>query len=89
MWDEISAAALIDPSIITSQQELYVNVDIDHGPGYGQTIFVEPEMESFSGPARERKMPSWWRVATVQWDLDLEKFYKMYVDLMSRHPEEK
>ena len=89
MWDEISAAALIDPSIITSQRELYVNVDIDHGPGYGQTIFVEPEMERFSGPDQKRKMPSWWRVATVQWDLDLEKFYKMYVDLMSRHPEEK
>ncbi len=75
MWDEISAMAVIDPSIITSQQELYVNVDIDHGSGYGQTIFIEKEV----------KAPSWfWKPATVQWDLDKERFYKAYVDLMSR-----
>ena len=41
MWDEISVLAFLDPSIITKQQELYVNIDIDHGPSYGQTIFVE------------------------------------------------
>jgi inosine-uridine nucleoside N-ribohydrolase len=40
MWDEISVAAFLDPSIITEQKKLYVNVDIDHGPSYGQTIFV-------------------------------------------------
>ncbi len=88
MWDEISAAALIDPSIITDQQELYVNIDIDHGPSYGQTIFVEKEVRGFNS-VQERKMPSWWRVATVQWDLDKEKFYKMYVDLMSMHPKKR
>lgn len=75
MWDEIAAAALADPSIITRQQELYVNVDIGHGAGYGQTIFVEKEV----------KVPSWWKLATVQWDLDTQRFYKMYIDLMSRN----
>jgi hypothetical protein len=29
-------------------------------------------------------MPSWWRVATVQWDLDLKKFYEQFVTLMTR-----
>jgi len=85
MWDEIAAVALLDPSIITRQQQLYVNIDIDHGPGYGQTIFVEAEMPGAQGqPATRRKMPSWWRVATVQWDLDLRKFYDTFVELMSR-----
>jgi inosine-uridine nucleoside N-ribohydrolase len=85
MWDEIAAVALLQPSIITKQQELYVNIDIDHGPGYGQTIFVEAEIPAGQGqPAQPRKMPSWWRVATVQWDLDLPKFYNLFVDLMSR-----
>lgn len=75
MWDEIAAGALIDPSIITDQMELFVNVDIDHGASYGQTIFMEKEV----------KAPSWfWKVATVQKDLDLDRFYKLYVDLMSR-----
>ena len=85
MWDEISVLAFLDPSIITRQQELYVNIDIDHGPGYGQTIFVEKEMPGPpAGQPRTRKMPSWWQVATVQWDLDLTKFYDQFVELMSR-----
>jgi inosine-uridine nucleoside N-ribohydrolase len=87
MWDEIAALAWMDPSIITRQQELYVNIDIDHGASYGQTIFVEKEQETGQGrPPVERKMPAWWKVATVQWDLDTAKFYKMYVDLMTRPP---
>ncbi len=85
MWDEIAAVAWLDATIITSQQELFVNIDIDHGAGYGQTIFVEKEIAGPPGqPATIRTMPSWWRVATVQWDLDLPKFYSAFVDLMSR-----
>ena len=61
MWDEIAAAAVIDPSIITQQQELQVNIDIDHGATYGQTIFMEKTV----------KAPPWlWKVSTVQVDLD-------------------
>ena len=87
MWDEISAIAWMDPSIITSQQPLFVNIDIDHGASYGQTIFVEAEMSGGQGqPAVPRKMPPWWRVATVQWDLDTARFYAKYVELMSRPP---
>jgi hypothetical protein len=33
---------------------------------------------------RPRKMASWWQVATVQWDLDLPKFYEQFFQLMSR-----
>ena len=44
-------------------------------PSYGQTIFMEKTV----------KAPSWlWKVSTVQVDLDKDKFYKLYVDLMSR-----
>jgi len=84
MWDEISVAAFLDPSIITEQKELYVNIDIDHGASYGQTIFVEKELRRRGPEARVREMPSWWRVATVQFDLDLDRFYQMYIDLMTR-----
>jgi len=87
MWDEISAIAWMDPSIITSQQELFVNIDIDHGASYGQTIFVEKETGGGHGkPGVTRKMPPWWQVATVQWDLDTRRFYDKYVELMSRPP---
>jgi purine nucleosidase len=85
MWDEIAVLAFLDPSIITKQQQLYVNIDIDHGAGYGQTIFVESVMPGPPGqPPRPRKMASWWQVATVQWDLDLPKFYEQFFQLMSR-----
>jgi hypothetical protein len=31
-------------------------------------------------------MEPWWKLSTVQWDLDTAKFYKMYIDLMSKPP---
>jgi inosine-uridine nucleoside N-ribohydrolase len=73
MWDEIAAAAFLDPSIITSAKELYVNIDIDHGAGYGQTIFLDKGIAA----------PPWWKPATVQFDLDTGKFYDLYVRLMT------
>jgi len=73
MWDEIAAAAFLDPSIITSEKDLYVNIDIDHGAGYGQTIFL----------GQGTSAPEWWKPATVQLDLDTNKFYDMYVRLMT------
>jgi purine nucleosidase len=84
MWDEIAALAYLDPTLITSQQNLYVNIDIDHGASYGQTIFVEAEVPGPDGKMAPRKMPTWWHVATVQWDLDLPRFYDMFAALMSR-----
>jgi inosine-uridine nucleoside N-ribohydrolase len=73
MWDEIAVAAFLDPSIITDQKQLYVNVDTEHGASYGQTIFVDKDV----------KVPSWWKLATVQFDLNTDKFYDMYVGLMT------
>jgi len=84
MWDEVSVAALIDPSIIVEQKDLFVNVDISHGASYGQTIFVEKTTRGPSGEQVERKMPPWWKPATVQFDLDLKKFHRLYIDLMTR-----
>jgi purine nucleosidase len=74
MWDEIAAAALIDPSIITGQKKLYMDIDIDHGASYGKTLFWDA-----SAP-----VPPFLRLANVQFDIDTEKFYKIYTDLMTR-----
>jgi purine nucleosidase len=76
MWDELSAAAMIDPSMITRQEELYVDIDIDHGPSYGQTLFWKPGTE----------LPPYERKATVQFDVDAKKLYDLYVQLMTRPP---
>jgi purine nucleosidase len=90
MWDEIAALAWMDPSIITKQDQLYVNIDIDHGASYGQTIFVEATVPGADGRTMmPRKMPAWWQVSTVQWDLDTAKFYKKYIELMSLPPRQR
>jgi hypothetical protein len=53
---------------------LYVDVDIDHGAGYGNTLFWEAT----------NSVPPYERLATVQFDLDTERFYRIYIDLMTR-----
>jgi len=74
MWDELSAAALADPSIITGEKQLYVDIDIDHGPSYGETLFWAPGSE----------VPPYERPATVQFDVNTQKFYDLYVKLMTQ-----
>ncbi len=76
MWDEIAGAALIDPSIITGQKSLYMDIDVDHGASYSKTIFCDAKT----------KVPPYVRLANVQFDIDAEKFYKIYMDLMTRAP---
>ena len=38
MWDELAAAAWIDPSLITKRETRYMSVDLDRGAGYGNTL---------------------------------------------------
>ena len=76
MWDELSAAAMVDPSIITGQKELYVDIDVDHGPSYGETLFWAPGTP----------LPSYERIATVQFDVDTKKLYDLYIKLMTQPP---
>jgi purine nucleosidase len=76
MWDELSAAALIDPSIITKSRQLYTDIDVDHGPSYGVTLFWP----------RQAVLPPYERLATVQFDLDLPQFNSLFLGLMMRPP---
>jgi inosine-uridine nucleoside N-ribohydrolase len=38
MWDELLAASLVDPSVITKSETMYLDADISHGPSYGHTV---------------------------------------------------
>jgi purine nucleosidase len=42
MWDELAAEAWLDPSIITKEQLLYMDISLDRGASYGDTL-VWPE----------------------------------------------
>jgi purine nucleosidase len=73
MWDELAAAAWIDPSLITKQETRYMSVDIDHGAGYGNTLtWTESDKPKTAA-----------QPVVIQVDLDKEKFYEMFVNLMS------
>jgi inosine-uridine nucleoside N-ribohydrolase len=73
MWDELAAAAWISPSLITKQEIRYMSVDIDHGAGYGNTLtWTEADKPKTAA-----------QPVTIQVDLDNDKFYEMFVNLMS------
>jgi purine nucleosidase len=73
MWDELAAAAWIDPSLITKHETRYMSVDLDRGAAYGNTL-------TWTGKDKPK-------VATqpveIQDDLDTEKFNRMFITLMS------
>ncbi|MGB9465971.1 MAG: nucleoside hydrolase [Candidatus Acidiferrum sp.] len=74
LWDELAAVAWLDPSIITKWQKLYIDVEVDHGASYGDTLTWGPGQQPGMGES----------LVEVQRDLDKEKFYKEYVDLLTR-----
>ena len=72
MWDELAAAAWIDPSLITRKETRYMSVDVDHGAGYGNTLtWTDNDKPKLTVQPVE-----------IQVDLDRDKFYRMFVDLM-------
>jgi inosine-uridine nucleoside N-ribohydrolase len=74
LWDELAAVAWLDPSIITKSRKLYIDVETDHGAGYGNTLTWTPGRQPGLGEV----------LAEIQDDLDKDKFYKEYTDLLSR-----
>jgi inosine-uridine nucleoside N-ribohydrolase len=74
LWDELAAVAWLDPSLITKWQKIYIDVDLDRGAGYGDTLAWTPGRQPGMGE----------QLVEVQQDLDKEKFYKEYIDLLTR-----
>jgi len=74
LWDELAAVAWLDPSIITKWKKLYLDVNVDHGAAYGTTQAWDEKTHPGMGEV----------LAEVQDDLDAAKFYREYVELMTR-----
>ena len=74
MWDEFAACAWLDPSLVTKERATYMDVDLHRGPTYGDTLTWTEELK----PATNV------RLVHAQVDLDLPKFQKMFVELMSK-----
>jgi purine nucleosidase len=73
MWDELAAAAWIDPALITKTETRYMAVDLDPGAGYGNTLTWASK-----DALRRSAQP-----VEIQVGLDTERFYRMFVALMT------
>jgi inosine-uridine nucleoside N-ribohydrolase len=73
MWDELAAAAWIRPSLVTRRETRYMSVNLDRGAEYGDTLTSIDKDKSKLGV----------QPVEIQVDLDTEKFYRMFVSLMS------
>jgi purine nucleosidase len=73
MWDELAAAAWLHPELITRREMRFMDVDVDHGEGYGNTLtWSEQDKPKISVQPVE-----------IQMDLNLEQFNRLFVKLMT------
>ena len=73
MWDELAACAWLEPALITKEETEYMDVDLSHGPSYGDTLTWTEKFKPVTGV----------RLVHAQLDLDLPRFEKMFVGLMT------
>jgi inosine-uridine nucleoside N-ribohydrolase len=74
LWDELAACAWLDPTIITRTESLYMDIVVDRGAAYGDTLTWRPGTQPGLGE----------QLVTVQADLNRDRFYRMAVDLFTR-----
>jgi len=69
LWDELAAAILDDPSLVTKSTEAYMGVDLDHGVNYGSAhVWAEANHPGLG----ERKV-------TIVDQVDMPRFYDSFV----------
>ncbi len=73
LWDELAAAAWLDPSIITKEEVRYMDVDLDRGAGYGNILTWT---DSDKPQVQVQKVH-------IQVDLDNARFDRLFVKLLS------
>ena len=73
MYDQVAMGSLLDPTLVTTE-ELYVDVDANHGISYGTSVGGS---EIWPGAEGAQKMH-------VQYDLDWPRFMEMFIEHMQR-----
>jgi purine nucleosidase len=73
MWDELAVAGWLDPSVFTQQSQYFMDIDISHTAGYGNVLVWTSGNQPGLGE----------QLVNIPEELNTEKFYKMFVDLMA------
>jgi inosine-uridine nucleoside N-ribohydrolase len=76
MYDQIAILALLEPDTVRRSEEMFLDVEVDHGALYGQTLYWDSE----------RRPPPDARKAKVLLDLDTPRFMESFVERMKRPP---
>jgi len=72
LWDELAAMAWLDPSLITKTEIRYMDIDLNRGCHYGNILtWTDQDKPKIAVQPVE-----------IQVDLDTEKFYKEFVELL-------
>jgi len=72
VWDTITAAVVIDPTLITEEETRWVDVNSDYGLDYGRSLGY-----SKRGPTGTQK-------ARILFTIDEERFWNLMVDLLTK-----
>ncbi len=73
LWDELSAAAWLQPDLITKEVPYYMDMNLDRGSGYGDTLIWNDRVK----PALDVQL------VHTQMEVDMDKFGRMFVQLMT------
>ncbi len=73
LWDELAAAAWLDPSLITNTRKVYMDVSLDRGASYGDVLIWSEKVK----PALDVQM------VNAQMDVDMKRFGELFVKLMT------
>jgi purine nucleosidase len=72
LWDELAALAWLDPTLITAKETRFLDINLNRGAAYGDTLsWTEQDKPEVVGPPIE-----------IQVDLDKQKFYDEFVNLL-------
>jgi inosine-uridine nucleoside N-ribohydrolase len=72
VWDTLAAAYVLDPSLVTDLREVHVDVDTVFGANYGRSVGHHKNPPVGSHPAK------------VVFAIDLDRFWTLYSDLLTR-----
>lgn len=74
LWDEVAAASWIDPSLVLKSETYFLDVNLDRGASYGDTMSWTPGFEPGRGEVK----------ATVETVIDEPRFKRLFIELLGK-----
>jgi purine nucleosidase len=77
LWDELAAAVLIDPIVVTKSEDIYLDVNIDHNMDYGRAhVWWDDQHVPHTNKRKVRVVD----------EIDVNRFKARFIKCMSAYP---